>query len=321
MEDQTNGHIVLLGATGTIGKAALDRLLADGYQVTCVGRSKSGRPNGAEFISCDLEDEGMVFEKAFKGRAVKAVISCIASRTGVPEDAWAVDYQINRSVLKAARKAGVKQFVLLSAICVQRPLLAFQQAKLAFEAELQKSDLVWTIVRPTAFFKSLSGQLDRLQKGKPFLIFGDGKLTACKPISDPDLAQFIVNSLSDETHHNAILPIGGPGPAITPLEQGEELFRLMGKQPKFQSVSPKLLSGIAGILGFFGYLVPPLRTKAALARIGHYYATQSMLVLNPETGEYDADLTPSFGKDTLFDHYRSLLNTNTREDLREHRVF
>ena len=79
-------------------------------------------------------------------------------------------------VLNAAKESGVTQFVLLSAICVQKPLLAFQHAKLAFEASLKSSGLIWSIVRPTAFFKSLSGQVKRVQRGKSFLLFGDGTL-------------------------------------------------------------------------------------------------------------------------------------------------
>ena len=47
--------------------------------------------------------------------------------------------------------------------------------------------------------------------------------------------------------------------------------------------------------------------KAEYARIAHYYATESMLVLDPETGEYSADMTPEFGEHTLRDHYRQLL--------------
>jgi hypothetical protein len=52
--------------------------------------------------------------------------------------------------------------VLLSAICVQKPTLEFQRAKLAFEAKLQEAgDITYSIVRPTAFFKSLAGQVGR----------------------------------------------------------------------------------------------------------------------------------------------------------------
>ena len=73
--------------------------------------------------------------------------------------------------MRQSRRART-QMVLLSAICVQKPLLAFQHAKLAFEKHLIKSGLTYSIVRPTAFFKSLSGQVERVRRGKPFLIFG-----------------------------------------------------------------------------------------------------------------------------------------------------
>ncbi len=108
--------------------------------------------------------------------------------TGAPRDAWAIDHRAHVQALAAARAAGVMHMVLLSAICVQKPLLAFQHAKLAFESELVASGLDYSIVRPTAYFKSLSGQIERVQQGKPFLVFGDGRLTACKPISDRETA-------------------------------------------------------------------------------------------------------------------------------------
>ena len=118
-------------------------------------------------------------------------------------------------MLAAARRACVGHFVLVSAICVQKPLLAFQHAKLAFEAALIEADLTHSIVRPTAFFKSLSGQVERVKRGKPFLVFRDGTLTACKPISDDDLADYLADCLEDARRWDRVLPIGGPGEAIT----------------------------------------------------------------------------------------------------------
>lgn len=77
------------------------------------------------------------------------------------KDSWAVDYQATKNVLDVARQQGTQHFVLLSAICVQKPLLEFQRAKLKLEAELQTADdITYSIVRPTAFFKSLAGQVD-----------------------------------------------------------------------------------------------------------------------------------------------------------------
>ncbi len=64
------------------------------------------------------------------------------------------------NVLETARQKGASHFVLLSAICVQKPLLEFQHAKLKFETALQAAgDITYSIVRPTAFFKSLAGQV------------------------------------------------------------------------------------------------------------------------------------------------------------------
>lgn len=177
----------------------------------------------------------------------------------------------------------MKHFVLLSAICVQRPKLVFQQAKLAFEAELIASGLTYSIVRPTAFFKSLSGQVENVKKGKPFLVFGDCNLTTCKPISNEDLARYIATCLEDKQLQNAILPIGGPEPAMTPQAQAEQLFQLLSKPTRIRHVPLRLMDGIILVLALLGRVFPRLSDKAELARIGRYYATESMLVLNPIT--------------------------------------
>ena len=279
-----------------------------GHDVVCFVRPRPGGApaiDGANVRIVDMGNAATIARDGFRGERFDAVVSCMASRTGAPRDAWAVDHQAHVDVLAAAQDAGVGHFVLLSAICVQKPLLAFQQAKLAFEAALIESGLTYSIVRPTAFFKSLSGQIERVKRGRPFLLFGDGTLTACKPISDGDLADYLADCLDDESRWNRVLPIGGPGEAITPRQQGEALFALLGRKPRFRRVPVALLDGIIGALSVAGRLVPSLADKAELARIGRYYATESMLVLDPETGRYDAAATPSTGTETLFDFYQS----------------
>lgn len=304
-------RVVLFGASGTIGRATATALVARGHGVTCPLR----RP-------CPDLPEG-VTQCAFDAPLppADAVVSCLASRSGAPSDAWAVDHAANLRILRAAQATGVPQMVLLSAICVQKPLLAFQQAKLAFEAELVASGLTYSIVRPTAFFKSLSGQVARVQAGKPFLMFGNGTLTACKPISDADLAAFLTDCLTNPDRHNRILPIGGPGPALTPADQAQMLSTLLGHPVKTRRLPVALLSVIIAALSMLGRLSPRLRAKADLARIGRYYATQSMLVWNPDTASYDADATPETGSDRLQDHYARLLSGQARNDLGDHAVF
>ena len=194
-------RVFVLGATGTIGRATVRALVRRGHEVVCFVRPRAGvggalAPDdsarllaGAAVRFGDVTDPVSLARDGFRGERFDALVSCLASRTGAPKDAWAIDHQAHVQALEAARNAGVSHVVLLSAICVQKPLLAFQHAKLAFEKALIESGLTYSIVRPTAFFKSLSGQVERVKRGKPFLVFGDGTLTACKPISDDDLGR------------------------------------------------------------------------------------------------------------------------------------
>ncbi|SHL48404.1 divinylchlorophyllide 8-vinylreductase [Roseovarius litoreus] len=320
-------RVFVLGGTGTIGQAAVAALLARGHHVTCFLRPRASDdrdvplPDAATLRFGDVTDPASLIRDGFRGDRFDALVSCMASRSGTPRDAWAIDHKAHVSALGPARGAGITHVVLLSAICVQKPRLAFQQAKLAAEQALIASGLTYSIVRPTAFFKSLSGQVARLRAGKPFLLFGDGALTACKPISDADLGRYIATCLDDADRQNRILPIGGPGPAITPRQQGEMLFRLLGQDPRFRHVPVGMMDAIIAGLGALGRLSPKWRDKAELARIGRYYATESMLLLDPVTGRYDAEATPEFGTDTLEAFYASLIRGEVSVDLGDHAVF
>jgi divinyl chlorophyllide a 8-vinyl-reductase len=309
--------VLLLGATGSIGRAAASAMLAAGHEVTALVRGGDA-PAGCVVAVADVTQQGAA-AAVIQGAGFDAVISCLASRTGAPDDAWRIDHRANSMALSAAKSAGVARFVLLSAICVQKPLLEFQRAKLAFEAELQTSGLIYAIVRPTAFFKSLSGQAARVAAGKPFLVFGDGRLTACKPISDGDLARYLAECLTNPALQNRILPIGGPGPAITPMDQAAMLGELLGRDVRVKRVPTALMDTIIAVLSTLGHLSPRMAEKANLARIGRYYGTESMLVWDGHA--YRAEDTPEFGHSTLRDHYAALLAGGARNDLGAHGVF
>ncbi len=302
-------RIALAGASGTIGRAVARTLMEDGHEVVALVRKGSTVPD--ELAGCDIRAVDLADLPALTAlideEQVETVISCIASRSGSPRDAERVDFLANLSLLKAAEQGECDHFILLSAICVQRPMLAFQHAKIAFERALKASSLDHTIVRPTAFFKSLSGQVERVRKGKPFLLFDDGELTRCKPISDRDLARFIADCVVEPEKRGRVLPIGGPGPAISLREQGEMLFAAAGREPRFRSVPVGLFGAAARVLSLGAPLSGWAAEKAEYARIARYYATQSMLVLDAQTGEYSADATPEFGSDTLAEHYRALM--------------
>ena len=315
--DMTPKRIFLTGATGTAGRATLAALQEAGHEVVCFTRAATDLD--AEVRVGDAGDPASLAQDGLRGEAFDAVVSCIASRSGTPQDAWLVDYGTNSVLLDVAKAAGIAQFIMLSAICVQKPLLEFQHAKLAFEAELIASGLTYSIVRPTAFFKSLSGQLDRVRAGKPFLVFGDGTLTACKPISDRDLGAFLAGCVGNPERANKVLPIGGPGPAITPMDQAEALSALLGKSVRVKRMPVAMMDVIRGVLRILGKVSPKMADKAELVGIGRYYATESMLVW--DGNRYDANATPETGTDTLFEFYETLIAEERSVALGDHSVF
>jgi len=327
-------RVFVVGATGYIGKFVVRELVTRGYDVVSFVRERSGiglkttveevraQLKGSEVRFGDVSSMESLLKNGIRGEHFDVVLSCLTSRNGGIKDSWNIDYQATRNALDAGKSAGVTHFVLLSAICVQKPLLEFQRAKLKFEKELKESGLNWSIVRPTAFFKSIAGQVEAVKNGKPYVMFGDGRLTACKPISESDLASYIVNCIEDSTMQNIILPVGGPGKAITPIEQGAMLFELLGRPPKFKKMPIQMFDLIIPVISLLAKIFPKLEDKAEFARIGKYYCSESMLVLNPKTGKYDADMTPSYGSDTLRDFYQRVLREGlSGQELGEHSMF
>jgi divinyl chlorophyllide a 8-vinyl-reductase len=325
--------VLLAGATGYIGRFVARELVQRGHAPLAIVRQGAGAQPTADQGAGGAQIEGCAFRvaeltdiaelaAAVQDLQFDAVVSCIASRSGAPKDAWSVDYAANRNLLAAAQRQGAGHFVLLSAICVQRPRLAFQHAKLAFEKTLREAGTTYSIVRPTAFFKSLAGQVERVKAGKPFLVFGDGDATACKPIGEADLARFIVDCLDNPALANRVLPIGGPGPAITPREQGEMLCRLAGRPVHIRSVSPRLFDAAIALLEPLARIIPSLEAKAEFARIGRYYATESMLLWDEATQTYDAHSTPGYGSATLEDFYARVLHEGLAgQELGAHKLF
>jgi divinyl chlorophyllide a 8-vinyl-reductase len=300
-------RVLLAGATGYIGQAVLRELMAQGHEVVALVRA--GRP-----LTTDAQDLVTRIEVSLTDGAdwdqqvppVDVVISCLASRSGAPRDARQVEFEANRKLLEYAERVSARHFVLLSAICVQMPRLAFQREKLKFEALLGESSVPATIIRATAFFRSLVGQVERVRAGKPFLLFSSGNTTACKPISDRDLARFMVSKLALPPSRTAVLPIGGPGPALTPQDQGRLLCETLGQPFRTTSLPPEMFDWIRWLISPLALVSQSMRDRMEFLRIAKFYATESMLCWDVDAGRYDADGTPEFGEDTLQAFYAGL---------------
>jgi len=313
-------RIAVFGATGYIGRAVAEELSGRGHSVLAVTRGQSGIGgkqsvadvqtsfSNAEHVTVvtgDVTDEASLAGVLASAEApVDGVVCCLASRSGGRKDSFEIDFQATVNCIRAARAAQVSHFTLLSAVCVQRPILAFQEAKLLAEAELKKEgeSMSYSIVQPTAFFKSLVGQVKGVKGGSPYVMFGDGTEVRCKPISEQDLASYIADCFWDPVKRNATLPIGGPGPAMSFRQQGETIFELLGKEPSFICVPYAVFGAVQALLdGLAGFFPEQMSDAAEYGRIGRYYAEQSMLVLDPDTGKYSEEMTPSYGRTSLRD--------------------
>ena len=116
-----------------------------------------------------------------------------------------------------------------------------------------------------------------------------------------------LTALRTQAATTACSPSAAPETPSPRASKATPLFALLGRKPHFRHVPVALLDGIIATLAAAARLAPSLADKAELARIGRYYATESMLLLDPDTGRYDAAATPATGTDTLFDYYKAVL--------------
>src|SRR5215217_3416501 len=158
-----NGKILVIGATGRVGGAAVERFLETGFEVRAlVRRPEKGtrlRALGAELVV------GAATAPDTLGSAVRGcsgIFSVLAAGPGrgAPED---VEYRGNLNLLSAARSAGTGRFVYSSALLADHPLAqkvgAFRE-KARFEKELLAAkDVSSTILRPAIFMETLDMML------------------------------------------------------------------------------------------------------------------------------------------------------------------
>lgn len=318
--------ILLAGSTGSIGKVLLKKLIDKNFDIICPVR-KSGyyqqdETDSVRHIQLDLGNKSAVELIKQKISSIDVIISCLGSRLGTLEESKEVEFFANSQLLKVGKLFKVKQFILLSAVCVQKPKLQIHKYKIMFETELKKENINYTIIRPTAFFKSLSGQIQRVKAGKSFIVFDQGTNNRFKPISEQNLSSFICKKILNPKSYKKVFIIGGPGPSISPREQGILIFKAAGKSPKFLSIPSALFKVMFyGILPF-SLFSKRLRDYCEFLKIALYYATESMLIWDKEKLKYSDVKTPEYGHDTLEEFYKIALKTSLKDiDRSDKRLF
>ncbi|MCA1848701.1 MAG: SDR family oxidoreductase [Actinobacteria bacterium] len=154
----SGGKILVAGATGHVGGAAVEYFLEAGYEVRALARSAGKgeglRPLGAEPVIGDVTKPDTL-AAALEGCA--GVFSALSA--GTRREAEEVEYRGNVNLLSAAREAGVRRFVYNSALLVDHPLArrvgTFREKARFEEALLGAEDISATALRPVMFMETL----------------------------------------------------------------------------------------------------------------------------------------------------------------------
>ena len=206
--------ILIVGATGLLGRATALPLLAQGHSVRALVRDRARAADlqraGAEIFIGDLTDARSL-ELACKG--VERVFACAHSLLGRGKYASAqVDHVGHSALVAAARDAKVEHFVYTSAMGAREDHpIDFFRSKREIEAVVQGSGMGYTILRPAAFMEChvhrFNGEL-LLQRGFTVIV-GPGT----KPrnfVAVQDVASFAVQALAQDDLNGRTLEIGGP---------------------------------------------------------------------------------------------------------------
>ena len=212
---EPSNKVLVVGATGALGRPVVRGLLARGVAVRAACRHPETAGDlaalGAEVVACDLTDAASL------ARACQGTQRVLAAAHGLlGRGRWrseAVDDAGHRALFAAAKAAGVRRLVYTSAYGVGpgHPI-DFFRTKHAVEQALAASGLDAVVLRPTAFMEHHAHNFNGkglLDKGKVQLI-GAGT----KPrnfVCAEDVAAFAVRALLEDPPPFRTLDIGGPG--------------------------------------------------------------------------------------------------------------
>lgn len=205
--------VLIIGATGTLGRQIVRQALNDGYNVRCLVRNirKANflREWGAELIYGDLTIPESLPD-AFKG-----ITTVIDASTGRPTDNLRIDeidWKGKLALLEAAKVAKIKRFVFFSILNAEKyndiPLMKFKSKS---EYILQNSGIDYTIFQLSGFFQGLIGQyaLPILEQDAIFII-NEAETVPIAYMDTEDIAKFSIKSLELDQTKNSSFKLGNP---------------------------------------------------------------------------------------------------------------
>jgi uncharacterized protein YbjT (DUF2867 family) len=246
---------------------------------------------GADIFIGDLQQEEDI-QKACEG--VDYVISAHGTNASTQGGTEAIDYRANIRLIDAAKMAGVKHFVFISVLGVDRgyedaPVF---KAKWAVEQYLKKSGLNYTILRPSGFASNLLPLAERFQQTGIYLLIGDTK-TRTSIVSTDDLARIAVESATNPEAQNQIFSVGGPE-VLERIDIAQIFGRVFNREPIVLNPPLFLLDGLrAGV----GLINPEVQKSLGTLRTllaNEFFVTQAEVERLESTFGFKLETLESF---------------------------
>jgi uncharacterized protein YbjT (DUF2867 family) len=226
--------VLVTGGTGFIGPHVVHALRSRETPVRALVRDPARATRlaawGVDVAVGDVTDPASV-RAACEG--VDAVVHLVAIIRGRPADFERVMAQGTRNVVAAAQDAGVRRFVLASALGLDersKDAVPYFAAKWEMERAVRDSGLEHVIFRPSFVFGRDGGVLPtfiRLARYAPVTpVIGSGR-QRLQPIWVEDLAEYYALAITEPAAANRTFELGGPD-AVTWNEFWERLKRVLG---------------------------------------------------------------------------------------------
>ena len=217
----------IIGGTGFVGSYIVDALLDAGHEPHVLVRSGSEaklyRAGECKVTTGDLESPDAVDALVSGCDAVIYNVGILREFPGKGITFEALQYRGAKTVAEAAKRAGVRRFLLMSANGIDSAQTPYQTTKLKAEAMIRDSGLDYTIFRPSVIFGDPRGTMefatqlyrDMVRVPVPAVGFHTGLSPAhgevlMSPVHVRDVADAFVNALSDESTVGKCFVLGGP---------------------------------------------------------------------------------------------------------------
>ena len=206
--------ILVVGATGLVGGMIARRLLERGDTVRVLVRPGSNfqplADAGAQPVVGDLKDPSSLGPVCAGAETV--ITTATSGSRGGADNPQTVDEEGNRHLIDAARAAGVRQFIFVSALSADEDSpIALSRAKAHTESYLRGSGMPYTILAPNGILEVNLGLVvgSPLRAGQPVTLIGEGRRRHSL-VAASDVAAFAAAAVGHPLALNRRIVIGGP---------------------------------------------------------------------------------------------------------------